>query len=212
MKTLSLNFIFILFFSFSLFSQSPPQGTVRLKSSQAGIKYIDVNEITIQSWREFLYWTLQEYGRESAEYKALLPDSTIIQKIMPNWNHPSFSYYPIVGISYKQAMEYCAWRSLRINEYLKSKKKKYTISFSLPAKTDFEDAYKQQKYKTSQKKLTPIEYNNKKLVNIADNAHEITSDSTVLERDLSGKLQFQPYQGPSAIMGFRCVAKVVKIK
>ena len=40
-----------LFISASIFAETPPPGTVHL--SKDGIKYIDRNEITVFSWKEF---------------------------------------------------------------------------------------------------------------------------------------------------------------
>jgi formylglycine-generating enzyme required for sulfatase activity len=210
--TVKLMFILFLFFSFSLFAASPPPGTIALKPSKAGIKhaaYIDMNEITVANWREFLYWTSEKYGKESAEYGSKLPDSMVIQTYQPHWEHPSFASYPIIGISYEQAIEYCKWRTNVVNEYLKSKKLKYTVSYSLPTETDLQEAFKQQKNKTNATELTHIAYKNKKLINIADNAQELTANKTVLHGEHSATLQFTPYQGPNNIIGFRCVAEIL---
>ena len=150
------------------------------------------------------------YCKESAKNKTMLPDSTIIQKSLPEWNHPSFSDYPMIGLSYEQAVEYCAWRTDRVNELLEKNGKNYKVSYSLPSEGDFQEAWKQQKVKTDQKEVTFIKDGNKKLINVADNAQEITSGKTVLTGDISGSLQFQPYQGASSVIGFRCVAVIVK--
>ena len=237
MKTVhkNLGLILLLFFSFSLFSQSQPPGTVRLKPSEAGIKhatFIDEAEITTLSWMEYLYWTKITHGEESAEYKAILPDSLICLEIYPlYWQYPSYRNYPMVGITYEQAIAYCAWRSDRVNESLRLQKNKkkygYTVTYSLPTETDFAEAYKQQKIKTNHKELTDaVEYRcryyrkNRKICRpeksgikyIADNAQEFTAEKTVLTGENAEKLIFESYQSADAMTGFRCVAEIIPIK
>ena len=211
-KPLSL-FLFV-FFSFSLFAQSSPPGTVKLKSSKTGTKhatFIDRSEVTTMAWLEYMFWVKKNHGEESAEYKALLPDSAVWLEIYPlDWRRPMYRNLPMVGISYEQAMGYCTWRTLVVNEKLKLDKEKYTVSYTLPTEIDFEEAYKQQKVKTDYKNLTNAVWKKNKLVYIADNAQELTADKTVITGEEVGKLIFEPYQEPNAMTGFRCVAEINK--
>ncbi|MHA0111623.1 hypothetical protein ACXYUI_31710, partial [Klebsiella pneumoniae] len=32
------------------------------------------------------------------------------------FRHPSYNYYPVVGVSWKQAVDFCTWRTSRVNE------------------------------------------------------------------------------------------------
>ena len=32
------------------------------------------------------------------------------------FRHPAYNYYPVVGVSWKQANDFCLWRSDRVNE------------------------------------------------------------------------------------------------
>jgi len=224
----NLNVIVCLFVSLSVAAQKPPQGTVQLKPSKTGTKhaaFIDKTEITVLAWLEFLFWNEREYGRESAEYREILPDSQICLVAYPlesypeSWKYPGYwrcrDYwnYPIVGITYEQAMRYCAWRAERVNEILRFNNEKYRVSYTLPTEADFKEAYNQQKIKTDNKTLTSCCWKNNckkkgKLIHIADNAHELTSNKTVLTGENAGVLQFQPYQGANAKTGFRCVAEI----
>ena len=243
-----LGLILVLFFSFSVMAQKqkPPPGTGRLKPSETGVKhatFIDHTEVTAQYWLDFLFWTKLTYGEESPEYKAIMPDSLICVQVaiqidsshyFPYYRLPIYRHLPIVGITYEQAIAYCAWRSDRVNESLellrvknKRNKKKYgyTVTYSLPTEADFAEAYKQQKIKTNQKELTnAVEYRcryykiNGKICRpkksgikyIADNAQEFTAEKTVLRGENAEKLMFEPYQGANAMTGFRCVAEITK--
>jgi hypothetical protein len=215
-----LSIILFLGFSFLLFSQYVPPGTVRLKPSETGIKhatFIDQTEITIQYWRDFLHWISIKYGTESAEYNAMLPYSAIgLWQNSSDWQHPQYRNYPMVCISYEQAIAYCKWRSDRINEGLSLNKKKkynYTVSYSLPTETDFMGAYKQQKIKTDNKTLDFVRQSKKnEIKGIADNAQEFAVEKTVVTGENTGTLLFQSYQEANAMIGFRCVAEITNNK
>lgn len=54
--------------------------------------------------------------------------------------HPSFGNYPVVGVSWKQAIAFCHWRSHYLNSYLESKKKSVESDFRLPTEAEWEYA------------------------------------------------------------------------
>lgn len=102
-----------------------PPGTVQINDTL----YADIQEVDNISWREYLYY-LQQFDQPAIE-KAL-PDtllwgtdtSSIIQ-IGPYYlRHPGFNSYPVVGISYAQAIEFCKWRTNQANFGLYLKKNK----------------------------------------------------------------------------------------
>lgn len=63
----------------------------------------------------FLQWTFRMYRQYCPEiYKEMLPD-TISN---PDIFNPEKSNLPVTGISRKQAMAFCQWRSDRLNEYI----------------------------------------------------------------------------------------------
>ena len=203
MKTFvrNLSIIACLFFSFSVVAQkspSPPPGTVLLKPSKTEEKhatFIDIWPLTVMDWLEYMYWTEKEYGTESVEYKAILPDTLMGSQSYPeNWRHPTCRNFPMIGISYEQATAYCKWRADKVNEQLKLKKKKYTVSYSMPTETDLKEAFKQWKITYCYPFDLPV--------------NELTAEKTVMIKGWN--LSFEPYQGASTTVGFRCVAEIHK--
>ncbi|HRC32682.1 MAG TPA: SUMF1/EgtB/PvdO family nonheme iron enzyme [Bacteroidia bacterium] len=87
--------------------------------------YMDESEVANVHYLEYLYWTSRVFGTDYPEvYKKALPD-TLVWRDRLAFNepfveyylrHPAYQYYPVVGISWLQATDYCAWRTDRVNE------------------------------------------------------------------------------------------------
>lgn len=102
-----------------------PPGTVKFSDGL----YIDMTELTNFNWLEYLNWMKTKYGKTSEAYAAVLPDTMTwrsVNSILEETylRHPAFHNYPLVGVSYEQAVNYCAWRSDRVNEMLFARKNK----------------------------------------------------------------------------------------
>ncbi|GGH79996.1 gliding motility lipoprotein GldK [Filimonas zeae] len=54
--------------------------------------------------------------------------------------HPSFGNYPVVGVSWKQAVAFCQWRSMYLNGFLERTKKAQESDFRLPTEAEWEYA------------------------------------------------------------------------
>ena len=89
--------------------------------------YMDKYEVTNIAWREYLEWNTVVFGSTKPELvKALLPDTTVWRDEMAYnepyeeyyFRHPAYSFYPVVGVTWEQAMAYCQWRTDRVNEQL----------------------------------------------------------------------------------------------
>lgn len=120
-----------------------PPGTVQINDTL----FADETEISNFSWMEYEYWTKAIYGANSKEHLATLPD-TICWREKLSYNEPYVQYYyrhvgyrdfPVVGISYEQAVAYCKWRTERVKIFL-SIKKDFThrnFEYRLPTKSEW---------------------------------------------------------------------------
>ncbi|MGZ4044588.1 MAG: SUMF1/EgtB/PvdO family nonheme iron enzyme [Bacteroidia bacterium] len=130
-------------FSFERKKKFIPPGTVQISETF----FVDEVEISNFSWYEYEWWTKKKYGVNSAQHLATLPD-TNVWLINGSYNSPYTSYYyrhqaykdyPVVGISYEQALAFCKWRTERVKEfgYIKNKKE-LKIEYRLPSKEEWE--------------------------------------------------------------------------
>lgn len=100
--------------------KTPPSGLTEIAPGL----YCDKQHITNVDWLEYLYWLEHIYGKESAEYRAALPDEQIIRQQLPDSiaqhysKHPAYKEFPVLGISPVQARAYCEWRTDRIAEWM----------------------------------------------------------------------------------------------
>ncbi|MFP5471591.1 MAG: formylglycine-generating enzyme family protein [Bacteroidia bacterium] len=105
-----------------------PPGTVKLSETT----FIDNTEISNFSWLEYVYWTK---NNNPDNLLNVLPDTTVWDSEpykIHYFRHIAYRDYPVVGVSYEQAVEYCKWRSERVNEslYRKSRGLKITDKVS----------------------------------------------------------------------------------
>lgn len=86
--------------------------------------YMDETEITNIHWREYLYSVQKDSSYEF--YESALPDTTVWanrmsfndQYIDQYLRYPGFNFYPVVGVSWLQANDYCKWRTEAVNAEL----------------------------------------------------------------------------------------------
>jgi len=133
-----------------------PPGTIWLRDNV----FIDETEISNFSYMEFLYWLNR---KNKSQYYLMLPDTQCwtrsdigsADKLISLYaDHPAFRDRPAVGISYQQAVEFCNWRSDRVNEllYIRENKLKFhpdsnfatrapkKVKYRLPTKEEWEYA------------------------------------------------------------------------
>lgn len=89
--------------------------------------YMDEVETSNADYAEYIYWLNRVYGTDHPE---------VVEKAMPDplvWNsiggfrdpitdnyftNPGYNNYPVVGVTWEQARDYCSWRTDRYNEYI----------------------------------------------------------------------------------------------
>ena len=91
--------------------------------------YMDETEVTNMMYLEYLDWIKRVYPPSDDNFRAIyhgaLPDTLVwrnrlgFNEIMTEnyLRHPGYGEYPVVGVSWIQAVEYANWRSDRVNEY-----------------------------------------------------------------------------------------------
>ena len=87
--------------------------------------YMDETEVRNVDYLEYLFWLKRMYGDSYPEvHKKALPD-TLVWRDKLGYNepfvtqylrHPAYRNYPVVGVSWEQATDFCAWRTDRVNE------------------------------------------------------------------------------------------------
>jgi gliding motility-associated lipoprotein GldJ len=93
--------------------------------------YMDETEISNLEYREYLFWLQRVYGETYPEVpRRALPDTLVWREelsyneplVETYFRHPAFMDYPVVGVNWNQAVEYCKWRTDRVNEAILIKK------------------------------------------------------------------------------------------
>jgi sulfatase modifying factor 1 len=88
--------------------------------------YMDETEIKNVDYREYLFWLRRVYTDYPEVYRRSLPDTLVWRSPMGfndpyvqyYFRHPSYNNYPVVGVSWLKANDYCLWRTDRVNEQL----------------------------------------------------------------------------------------------
>lgn len=110
--------------------------------------YMDETEVSNVEWKEFIVHVLQDSGQE--KYNALLPDTNVWYKdlayndpyISYYFQHEGFNTYPVVGVNWYQANEYCKWRTAFVNKLKKEDDEEAVLypAYRLPSEAEWEYA------------------------------------------------------------------------
>ena len=126
-----------------------------LEASYNGLRTIDVDKLKFRySWMDITAAAKAKVGKRKnfirTEQVKVYPDTTAwIRDFSYSYNEPmhndyfwhqAYANYPVVGVNWMQAKAFCAWRTLKKNTYIKSKKKGHdrTNSFRLPSEAEWE--------------------------------------------------------------------------
>lgn len=85
--------------------------------------YMDETEVSNLDWLEYLNW-IKEVPADPRWYYEALPDTLVWRSplayndpYVSNYlRHPAYQKYPVVGVTWEQAVAYCDWRTNVVNE------------------------------------------------------------------------------------------------
>lgn len=127
--------------------------------------YMDETEISNTDYREYMYWTARVFGETYPEvWKRTLPDTLVWREeltfneplVETYLRHPAYDDYPVVGVSWNQAVDYCKWRTDRVNEAILIKKGVLNVNPDQKDQDNFNtEAYLLGKYQGSVRKNLP---------------------------------------------------------
>jgi gliding motility-associated lipoprotein GldJ len=90
--------------------------------------YMDETEVTNSEYLFYLDWMELVFPRNDINYEHIyasaLPDTLVWRDVLgfnemltENYlRHPGYAEYPVIGVSWVQATQYCKWRTDRVNE------------------------------------------------------------------------------------------------
>ena len=209
---LSLNFCF----NFDdVFAQKPYYGHYIKIGKSKNKSFLSIKEICIQDYRLFVEITKRKYGDTSEQYKFLIPDTAKFRALygFPFFLPAGYSKnketddllmmhweFPMVAISYEQALAYCQWESEAW------KQSKYVWQYSLPTQSNYESVLKKAKI-TKNKALSPFQRKGYNYVwGLTDNVAEYTQDGMVVEGGENTVLKFVEAKDCENPIGFRIKA------
>lgn len=107
-------------------SENPVSSTTNNLKRRVGMSgfFMDEFEVTNIDWREYVRWITMVYAHEPRRILLAMPDETVWREelayneplVQSYYTHVAFGFYPVVGITWNQAMDYCTWRTDRANE------------------------------------------------------------------------------------------------
>ena len=86
--------------------------------------FIDKTEVANVHYREYIHWIENVFQDNQAVIDGAKPDTLVWRSELAYnepyveyyFRHPSYNYYPVVGVTWKQAHDFCIWRTDRVNE------------------------------------------------------------------------------------------------
>jgi len=131
-----LSFTFAEIRSRDQYTQTAPQGMVLVQSDSVLPYYISVIEEPNMNWQVYVTWLREVFVSYPEVYKNALPKDTMTglwqyynDPFLDNYfEHPSFQWYPVTGVSWNQVQGYLEWKTDRLNEIILFKTHTYNLS------------------------------------------------------------------------------------
>ncbi len=142
------------------YDQDVPYSQIaRKKQITISAYFMDETEITNNQYRQFVYGpaadeasAFQQNGArdtiDPAVMEIIMPDTTVWTRdfvyaynepMMENYFwHPAFDDYPVVGVNWYAAQEFCKWRTAHLNQYREERELAPMPSFRLPSEAEWE--------------------------------------------------------------------------
>ncbi|MBW6461043.1 MAG: SUMF1/EgtB/PvdO family nonheme iron enzyme, partial [Bacteroidales bacterium] len=89
--------------------------------------YMDQTEVSNLAYLEYLHWLYRVFGQDfPSVVRNARPDTLVWREklaynepLVENYlRHPAYHDYPVVGVTWIQANDFCLWRTDRVNELL----------------------------------------------------------------------------------------------
>lgn len=202
---LLIGFVIVGFYSRNFL----PPGTSKLSINDSTL-YVDNAEISNFNWEEYTYDLKKIFGENSKEYMNAQPDSTLKVDKFPSINNYKASFsrsYPVIGVSYDQAVDFCKWRSEKVNELFKT-----NVTYRLMTKKEWEViSMFSDKFEKGYNVI-----GKGKMLNFNDNVSEMVAEKGIakgMNWKILDTLTTTPnlhrdihYDKPANWLGFRCIA------
>lgn len=194
--------VIVLLSSFSPYSRNPA-GTLSVPG--LANTFLDKTEVTNIAWKEYLFDLKEKYGASSEEYQQHLPDIILWEMAYGQdfFSSKTYDEYPLVGISFQQATDYCRWRSERVSE-----KENRKIEYSLPSLREYKVASRGKTENKMAEGLYSTSFGFRSFSGICENASEMTNQEgiSIAGSNRVNCLDLREYIEPTPSLGFRCMA------
>ncbi|MBR5983798.1 MAG: SUMF1/EgtB/PvdO family nonheme iron enzyme [Bacteroidales bacterium] len=176
-----------------------PPGTKKVKIDKEVI-YIDQSEIIIADWMEYINYLEHRYGKDSEELKSAFPNGITTKDMMAKEKLT----HPLTGITHEQAVDYCKWRTAAVNA-VNEETGLGKVEYTLPT----EEQYRMLIKTFGNYEILSDKNRTERITGLQSSVYELTAEGSVMKNN---GIFSKEEQLPSANIGFRCVATMVKQK